>query len=161
ISHRVLGDPQRAGELDKEAYDGRRHVLGDNHPYTAYSASGYGRDLRDLGRFEESRRWLELAHDVDVRSLGPDRPDPLPARHNLRAAKNLAVTYRRLAQFDQADQLAAETLRMSNARLGPAHTDSLLVLMTVATIYSARGLDDRARMAGERAVSGLSKTLGP
>jgi tetratricopeptide (TPR) repeat protein len=154
-SHRILGEPAKAAEIDKHTYERRLRVLGPDHPYTAFSAGSYGRDLRDLGDFEQSRIWLETAHQAYKRIL-------LDANHpdTMRAAKNLAVTLRRLARFEEAHRLSLETWQKVNARLGPEHPDSLLCLMAVATTYSGLELHDRARRAGSNAVAKLKTVLG-
>jgi hypothetical protein len=65
VELRLLGQYQRARQLDEDTLTRRRRVLGDDHPDTLLSAHNLLADLRALGEDEEARNlneWLELRH---------------------------------------------------------------------------------------------------
>ena len=73
---------------DRLAYERHRVVLGENNHATLISATNYGRDLREAGRYQQSVNLLREVHASYASLLGPEE------RLTLGAEANLAVSLR-------------------------------------------------------------------
>jgi tetratricopeptide (TPR) repeat protein len=133
VSKRLIGDFGGATDIDRRIYEDRRRLRGEEHSSTLASANHYGRDLRDIGNIQGSKAILEqiLTSYYRVPELGSNH------RETIRAAKNLAVTLRKLGEFERAHELVDDTLRRARQVYGAEHPETLACEMTLATTLSA------------------------
>ena len=68
------GDPAAAEPYCREAMEGYRRVLGDDHPDTLVSMGTLGAVLADLRRFAEAEPLAVKAAEGALRALGRDDP---------------------------------------------------------------------------------------
>ncbi|MFC7549565.1 FxSxx-COOH system tetratricopeptide repeat protein [Plantactinospora sp. GCM10030261] len=146
VTLRLVGDFQAAAERDEETLRlGRVAFRDERHPVVLVFAANYGRDLREIGDFDNSHRILEQAFDAHREVLGEDHAD------TLRTARSLAVTLRKLGELEAARELSRDTLQRHERRHGPEHMDTMACSLNLACDESALG-DDRAAQQRAEAV---------
>ena len=91
-----LGEVQAARDLDQDALDRLRRVLGDDHPHTLSCASNLAIDLRKLGEVQAARDLDQDTLERRRRVLGEGHPDTLAS------ASNLAADLRALGDADES-----------------------------------------------------------
>ncbi|MFC7388454.1 tetratricopeptide repeat protein [Sphaerisporangium rhizosphaerae] len=78
-----LGELQRARTVEEQALEGRRRVLGADHPDTLTSMSDLAITLREMGELQQARALEQQALEVRRRVLGDDHPDTKQSERNL------------------------------------------------------------------------------
>jgi len=71
-TQRILGDYERAYELDTAVVAGYRVLLGETHPDTLRAKLAIAADLGALGRFSESKEAAGTVAEEARLSLSPD-----------------------------------------------------------------------------------------
>ncbi|KAF7336352.1 FabD/lysophospholipase-like protein [Mycena venus] len=160
------GKMKEAAELEALVLEKRRATLGEDHPDTLQSMRNLGVTYSELGQWKKVK---ELAHAVltthgdltegmildsikdelekldkavGLRSLvlqrlsetvGEDHPD------TLRAKENLATTYRKMGQWNKAEELLVVLLEKRRETLREDHPDILSAMGSLAVVYYQLG----------------------
>ena len=103
LDYFLMGDYDKAAELDVAVLQARRRVLGEENPFTLQSEDGYARDLREAGQYRQARNLLENTLDRYVATLGMIHPSTLRAAKQLAVARRKAGDYRRGAEAERTD----------------------------------------------------------
>jgi MinD-like ATPase involved in chromosome partitioning or flagellar assembly/tetratricopeptide (TPR) repeat protein len=147
LSWLLAGDALAAFEFESQVFERRQRILGDRDPGTWRSRCNMGSYLRELGRYEDSRRALEDARNR-LRELDANSTDVM------RADKSLGVTLRRLGRVPDASRCTDAALRLYLQAHGDRHPDSLsCVLSRAANLYAA-GRPQEAAQEAERCLAG-------
>ncbi|KAJ6563808.1 hypothetical protein B0H19DRAFT_1258340 [Mycena capillaripes] len=117
--------PQEALEL--EVIEKRRHLLGEDCQYTLRTMR-YCAHL-GLGKLQETEAQQVLVLEESGEGLGEDHPD------TLQAMGNVVVTYYKLGQFLQAEELCAGALEKHKKLLGEHHPDTIRTMHNLALTY--------------------------
>lgn len=135
-SLRLLGQYDRARELNEDTVRRLQATVGAEHEHTLATWNSIGADLRVLGRFEDARA-LDEQNLLRHRRVYQDN-----APETLRCANNLAVDLRLLGRFQEAYDLDEDTLRRYRGVLDPK--DPYLLNTTVALARDALFLGEFA-----------------
>ena len=108
INLRVLGEYEQARQLDEDALDRSRRILGENHPETLRVANNLAVDLQALRQTDAARLLNEDTLARRLRVLGEDHPDTLTS------AYNLAADLRALGEYEAARQLDEDGRRRAS-----------------------------------------------
>ncbi|GAA2327321.1 FxSxx-COOH system tetratricopeptide repeat protein [Dactylosporangium salmoneum] len=154
VSLRLVGEFREAERLDKDTLERRRRVMPD-HTYTLFSASNYGRDLRETGQFSQSYEVLKKALGDYRRTLGDAHAD------TLRTAKNLAVTLRKLGELAAARERTTWAWKTYQRTVPPDHLDYLACQLNLACDVSALDDDALAQRYAEEVLERYVSLLGP
>ncbi|GAA0933641.1 FxSxx-COOH system tetratricopeptide repeat protein [Virgisporangium aurantiacum] len=153
-AYRLLGDDQRACELNEDILARRRRILGDDHRDTLASANNLAGNLRGLGDHEQARQLDEDTLARRRRILGDDHPDTLTS------ANNLAVELYELGQYESSRQLDEETLDRRRRILGADHPDTLTSASNLAVDLYELDQHERARQLEEDTLARRRRILG-
>jgi tetratricopeptide (TPR) repeat protein len=138
----VLTAQHRYAEAEKiyrELIEGRRRILGADHPDTLAAMSGLAMVIaRD--RPAEGEKLLRDVVDGFQRRLGAEHPE------TLKATSKLASAIQRQGRYGEAARLYDETARLQRKALGPRSPDLGLTLANEAMGAMRQG--DRARALG-------------
>ncbi|GED90801.1 tetratricopeptide repeat protein [Streptomyces sp. 6-11-2] len=115
-----------------------------------------GRSLLDAGLDAAATvYWQDITADSE-RNLGPEHPDTLIARNNL------ALSYLRTGQIDNALAIQEQSLIQSERVLGSGHPETLTAQANLAISYAEAGrIDEAITLQEEGLVAGYEHVLGP
>jgi len=165
-SHLAIYDYQRgafasARELEEQALNRFRELLGEHHPHTLRAMGNLAATLRTLGELGKARKLGEQALKGFRELLGEHHP------HTLRAMNGLAGTLYVQRELDQARKLQKQALKAFRKVLGDRHPDTLSAMGNLAGILRAQGELDPARndlgkvrKLQKQALKGFRKVLG-
>jgi len=77
------GKPAEAEPLQREALEGRRRILGPNHPETQYAIANLANILSAQKRYREAEALYREALQGEIRVLGDNHPEIAFAWYNL------------------------------------------------------------------------------
>ncbi len=131
--------------------EGRRRILGEEHPDTLASMDLLGIALHNAFEERRSRRLLKRVLSARTRTLGPDHPDTLRSRHLLagRSRKDSAATR-------EYEEVLADRRRV----LGAEHPDTLITQDSLALHLRFAGDLGRSRALLEETLAIRRRTLG-
>jgi tetratricopeptide (TPR) repeat protein len=118
-TYSVLGENNKAKELQEKTLEVRRRVLGEEHPDTLTSMNNLASTYSALGENNKAKELEEKTLEVRRRVLGEEHPD------TLKSMNNLAVTYGALGQHERAKELLELAYRGRYKILGPSHPDTI------------------------------------
>jgi CHAT domain-containing protein/Tfp pilus assembly protein PilF len=113
-----------------------------------------GARLEIEGRFEESRRSLELALGLTEAVGGPDHVQVAVV------AAQLAGVYRRLAETPEAESLYRRAIAIMERTLGAQHPRTAFTQSQLAALYQRQGERRKAEALLEQAAHVIQHTLG-
>ena len=148
------GQYQQALTLQEQALDGRRRVLGDDHPDTLSSMNDLAETRRNLGDLQSAHDLHEQTLTARRRVLGDDHPDTLHSMHSL------AATRRNLGDLQGARQLFESTVTARRRVLGDHHPDTLGSMNRLAVIRRVLGDLQGAHELHEQTLAGYRPVLG-
>jgi tetratricopeptide (TPR) repeat protein len=119
LNHCLLGEYQRARELDDNTLTRRRRILGEDHPDTLESASQLALDLLYLGNYPQARELQEKMLSRRLEILGDDHSNTQALTGQL----GLILWY--LGDFQQARELQSRIFTNSRQVLGEDHPDTI------------------------------------
>ncbi|MDX8147352.1 FxSxx-COOH system tetratricopeptide repeat protein [Lentzea sp. BCCO 10_0061] len=154
LSHYLAGEAEAALRVERDNYQRRLRLFGQNEMQTWWSMCSIGIYLRELGRFQESVEALRSARE-HVQLLRP-ATNPL----ELRIRWNQAITDRQTGRVPVAADRNRETLADYGERLGPEHPWTLGCRLSLA--HDLRRLGDLASAARHAAISlnGFTQEVG-
>lgn len=126
VTYRLVGDFERAKDLDEELVERRRQTYGDENYQTLFSISNLARDLYGLGRYAEA---LELQQ----RTIDGLRTR-LNSRHLwvLLAERTVALGLRKTGRLAEALRYSRENFKLCSGELGSDNAHTLAAAMTYA-----------------------------
>ncbi|KAE8361552.1 purine and uridine phosphorylase [Aspergillus caelatus] len=130
---------EEAEELDLQALELRKQVLGPEHPDTLTSMANLASTYQNQGRWKEAEELDVQVIELRKQVLGPEHPDTLTSMNNL------AYTWKLLGKVQDALALMEKCVELRCNLLGPDHPH---------TISSSNALRD-----WERAMNPLPKRL--
>jgi serine/threonine protein kinase/Tfp pilus assembly protein PilF len=150
-----LGLFERAEALQKEAFDARRRVLGDDHADTLWSMNALANVYVGRGRYAEAEALYRETLERRKRVLGPEHPDTLISMFNL------ALVRQRQGRAADAETLFRETLEIQKRVLGPEHAATLKTMVSIAGALSDQKRYPEAEASFRDAVAVEKRVLGP
>jgi len=148
------GRTEEARQLYAEALEGRRAVLGPEHPETLVTLANLGGMLAVSGYAPEGEPLLAVALQAMPRVLG---------EHDLRtlsAMSNHASALQNLGRIDEALALARRTVELSREHLGGDNGHTLMALHNLGSILASAGSFEEALPICRKALEGKVRTLG-
>jgi tetratricopeptide (TPR) repeat protein len=107
------------------------------------------------GRPQASMILLRRAVALGAEHLGPDHLDTLAARHGL------AVLYRHMGRYDEAESLFQEVVAKRELKLGADHPDTLNTRNSLAVVYTTMGRYPEAERLFKDVLAKQEQKLGP
>ncbi len=141
--------------LFKEAYEGRARVHGAAHPITQQSAANYAQALAQAGDTQRGNAILRESLEAMRQSMGRD------ASPVLTVASNLSVQLTNARQYEEAEELALDTLARRRRVQGDGHPDTLISFNVASYVYRRQGNNEKAAPYLQTALDVATTTLGP
>ena len=142
--------------LFKRSLSIREQVLGPNHKEVAQSLINLGSLLGDVeGRDQEAIALYQRAVSILQATLGTENDDLAMA------LGNLAVSYKRVGQYADAEKMQLQALTIRQQVLGPNHRDVALGFYNLGIVYSDEGRWDDAEKAQQRSLAIWEQVSGP
>jgi hypothetical protein len=151
---RSRGQYRQALTLHTQALEGRRRVLGDDHPDTLQSMNNVAELRRKVGDRHGAHDLHSQALAARRRVLGDDHPD------TLRSMNDLAGTRRALGDVHGAHELQEQTLTARRRVLGDDHPDTLWSTHGLAVIRRTLGDLQGALQLFELTLTARRRVLG-
>ena len=133
IAHIGAGHLNDAEPVLTRVLEGRRTLLGDEHPDTLEAMATLANLYWRQERLDEVERLDRETLEIRSRVLGADHPD------TLRSMNGLAVTLFSLGRYAQAAEMFDRTLVAQRRLLGPNHPDTLMLGNNLAATYNELG----------------------
>ena len=143
-----------AQQFYREALEGQRRVLGDDHPNTLASISNLGTLLVAQGQLDEAEQLFGEALQTRRRTLGDDHP------RTLRSIGMVGTLLRRQGRVDEAIPYYYEALEGRRRTLGDDHPSTLNSFTNMCSLLHAQGRLDEAEAYCNKAVEGHRRVLG-
>jgi hypothetical protein len=153
-SYRLVGDFRAARRGDEDVRERRSVVLGPEHPYTLFSTSLLGRDLRDAGEYEQSVTLLRGVLEIYQRKW-PESGETLNAQ------ANLAVSLRSVGRPGEAAPLLESAFRRLVERFGPTNPDTLACQLSRSANLLFTGEVEHATREMRAVTDAYEQSLGP
>jgi tetratricopeptide (TPR) repeat protein len=149
-----VGSWDEAEKLEVDLMNGRKKMLGSDHPHTLTSMAWVAFMYRNQGRLDEAEKL-----EVDVMNgrktkLGSDHPDTLTS------LGNLALTYCNQGRLDEAEKLEVDVMNGRKTKLGSDHPDTLTSMGNLALTYGNHGRLDEAEKLQVDVMNGRRTKLG-
>jgi tetratricopeptide (TPR) repeat protein len=151
---RYQGKYDQAEEMNRRALEGRKTVLGQDHPDTLVSASDLALTLQYQGKYEEAEIINRTVLGRREKALGQDHP------HTLTSVDNLASVLRSQGKYGEAEEMNRRVLEDREKTLGQDHPDTLNSVDNLALVLQYQGRYDQAAEIDLRALEGRTKVLG-
>jgi non-specific serine/threonine protein kinase/serine/threonine-protein kinase len=126
------GDFLAADSLCREALATRRGILGDQHLDVAVTESNLANLLFQKGDLEEAATLFESALFTQQGAIGSDFSVAM-------MMNNLAITYRHLERFSEAEPLYRESLEIKRRELGETHPQVAVAQNNLGVFLWQRG----------------------
>jgi CHAT domain-containing protein/tetratricopeptide (TPR) repeat protein len=142
--------------LLKRALAIREQVLGPNHKEVAQNLLNLGALLVDVeDRNQEAIGLYQRAISIQRAILGGDNDDLAMT------LGNLAIAYKRIGQYAEAENVQLQALAMREKVLGPNHQDVALSLNNLGVLYADQERWDEAEKAQQRSLAIWERVSGP
>ena len=142
--------------LFKRALAIREQVLGPNHKEVAQNLLNLGALLGDVeGRDQEAIALYKRAIGIQASVLGLENPDLAMT------LGNLAVSYKRIGEYAEAEKVQLQALAMREKVLGPRHQDVALSLNNLGVLYADQKRWDEAEKIQLRSLAIWEGVHGP
>ncbi|HEU5332844.1 MAG TPA: FxSxx-COOH system tetratricopeptide repeat protein [Actinocrinis sp.] len=155
VGHRLLGHYSTALDLDRRTLAARRTSVGERHRWTLYSEAQLGRDLREIGDYQQSIARLEAAREAFGEVVGELAPD------TLNATMNLAVSLLAAGRTAEARTLIEKSLKgYQNLYHSESNPYFVICKVNYATVLYAAGHAGRARETLREALAVIEAEIG-
>ncbi|ORY17830.1 Tetratricopeptide repeat-domain-containing protein [Clohesyomyces aquaticus] len=144
----------KAERLLRRSMQGRKGVLGEEHPDTLTSMANLATTYSKQGRGKEAEELFMRVMETRKRVLGEDHSD------TLRSMGNLASTYRNQGWWKEAEELEVQVMEMFKRVLGEDHPDTLRSMGNLASTYRNQGLWREAKELGVQVMEARKRVLG-
>ncbi len=133
-----MGKFNEAEPYQREALEGRRRVLGDDHPDTLGSINNMGALLLAAGKSAEAEPYYRAAMEGHRRILGDDHPSTLTS------ISNLGFLLKSMGKLTEAEPFYLEALERRRRVLGDDHLDTMRSINNMGAILLELGRYDDA-----------------
>ncbi|RKN12524.1 FxSxx-COOH system tetratricopeptide repeat protein [Streptomyces radicis] len=140
---RILGDFERALELNHSRWERATRLLGEEEPYTLGAANDYAHALRAVGDHATALRVSERARDTSAVVLGEDR------LLTVLLATNVTVDVRELGDFMRARAMQEEVYAHA-ARTLPPNASIVITALTTLAVARRRAGDGTGALVLDR-----------
>jgi tetratricopeptide (TPR) repeat protein len=130
---------EKMEQLEREVVGLRSSLLGAQHPETLLAMGNLARTLKSINKYTEASQ-LEMFVISNSRTAA--KPDP---RGLASALNELALTRRAQKQYAEAIVLLEESVDITKALLGEAHTATIYTMELLSSCYALAGEQDHAR----------------
>ncbi len=128
----------KALNLQNQALEIRKEVLGEKHPDYAMSLNNVGTTYGEMGSHQKALNLLNQALEVRKEVLGEKHPD------YARSLSNVGVTYGEMGDHQKALNFQNQALALQKEILGEKHPDYARFLNNVGATYSQMGDHEKA-----------------
>ncbi|KAI4599602.1 hypothetical protein KJ359_001699 [Pestalotiopsis sp. 9143b] len=154
-SHDELGKYAEAEEMDREALELRKLVLGPEHPDTLASMNNLALVLRSQGKYEEAEEMHREELELTKLVLGPEHPSTLDSMNNL------ALVLDNQGKYEEAEMMHRQALGAYRSVLGSKHPDTLICLNNLALVLKNQGKYEEAEEIYQATMKLNIEVLGP
>jgi tetratricopeptide (TPR) repeat protein len=127
------GQWKKAEELQIQAVEGRKMVLGLEHPDTLNSINNLASTYWNQGRWKEAEELEVQVTETRKRVLGLEHPNTLTS------INNLALTYQNQGRWKEAEELEVQVMETRKGVLGLEHPNTLNSINNLALTYQNQG----------------------
>jgi tetratricopeptide (TPR) repeat protein len=145
---------EAAKEVLLAVIEGRKQVLGDDHPHTLHALGNLASIYCKLREFHKAKELEFVVLEKRKQVLGDDHPD------TLHALNNLASTYNNLREFHKAEELEVVVVEKKRQVLGDEHPDTLQAMSDLASTYHQLGEFHKAEELGVVVLEKQKQVLG-
>ncbi|KXH61054.1 hypothetical protein CNYM01_11557 [Colletotrichum nymphaeae SA-01] len=155
-----------AEQVHRDALALQNEVLHPEHP-NALTTTGYlAQTLGKQGRYEEAEQMHRSLLETRLRVMGETNPATLATMSCLGVAQSdlgrwLADALLHQEKYDEAYNLARETLKTQTKLLGAKHPNTVLTLGTLGDVLFAQEQTDRAEKVYRQTLTLQVQILGP
>lgn len=139
----------------REALEGRRTALGNEHPATLSAMNDLGVLLMPLGRHAEGERYFREALETRLRLFGDED------RGTLESISNMGWMLLAQGKMAEAEPYCRSALERSRRMLGDNHTNTLAAMNNLASVLRGLGKFEEAELLATGAARGALNHLGP
>jgi tetratricopeptide (TPR) repeat protein len=122
----------------REAYEGRRHTLGMDHPATLETEFAHAIAIGEQGRYKEAERLFVDVLERSRRVLGPDHEQTLVR------ARGLGVLYLSTGDMAKARPIFEDAYTRLRTTIGVQNPATLLAMQDLALTLRSQGEHERA-----------------
>ena len=145
---------KEAEELEVQAIETRKRVLGKEHPDTLTSIGNLAATFRSQGRWEEAEELELQVVEAKNRVLGEEHQDTLTSM------SNLALTFWSQGRWEEAEELGIQVLESRKRVLGVEHQDTLTSMSNLALTFWSQGRWEEAEELGIQVLESRKRVLG-
>ncbi|KFY18198.1 hypothetical protein V492_00079 [Pseudogymnoascus sp. VKM F-4246] len=127
------GRSNEAEQLELQALDLWKRLLGEEHPDTIQSMANLASTWQQQGRSNDAEQLMLQVLDLRKSMLGEEHPD------TILAMANLASTWRQQGRYNEAEQLEMKVLDLQKRVLGEEHPDTILAMANLASTWRQQG----------------------
>jgi tetratricopeptide (TPR) repeat protein len=139
-----IGRWSDAALSQKEVFEKRQRILGDEHPDTITAMNNLATTLSDQGKVDEAASMKKEVLEKSQRILGDEHPD------TVMAMSNFAITLSDQGKVDEEASMMREVLEKSQRILGDEHPSTITAMSNLAITLRDQGkLDEAASMMKE------------
>ena len=149
-----LDSPQEAEPFFREALEGKRRVLGDDHAETLVLINDTGNLLSSMGRLQEAESFFREVLTRRRRALGEDHP------HTLFSLDNMCGVLMAMRRFEEAEQLRLESFRGRLDRHGPGDAKTVAAIERLVAFYTTWDEADPGKGHEEKAAEWRKRLSG-
>ncbi|MFI6938192.1 FxSxx-COOH system tetratricopeptide repeat protein [Streptomyces sp. NPDC050418] len=154
VDRRMGGELRRSRDLGDDTYARYRNTLGPDHMYALITLSSLGATHRSLGELDRAEQLADTAVHRMTTTIGPGHITTLCA--TMGQAANLHLR----GAHEAAATLQASVLPRLAEVAGPDNPVTAAAHSNLAVFLLAAGRTAEAELSAERAVGGLSRTVG-
>jgi hypothetical protein len=149
------GQWNKAKELELQAVEMRKRVLGAEHFHTLISMANLALTYKNQGQWKEAEDLEVQVKETSLRMLGAEHPDTLTSM------ANLASTYWNQCRWKEAEGLEVQVMETRKRVLGAEHPDTLISMNNLAHTFYLQRRKEEAIQLMECVVERLEATIGP
>ena len=149
-----LGDPESAELKLSKALEGRKRVLGAEHPDTLNSKRNMALAQQSRGDFERAEENFRTVLEARRQVLGEDHPQTLDS------ILDIGVVKLRQAEYEQAELYFRQAVQGRRELLGDDHPSTLLAINNLGVLMRRMGRMEEARGYYTEALEGRRQVLG-
>ena len=149
-----VGKYAQAATLYKESLDGRRRILGPEHPDTLQSMADLASIYTRGGKDAQAEPLFREVFDIERRILGPEHPE------TVWTLGGLAVACDNQGNYAQAEPLFHQAVEIARRVLGPENPFTLSHINNLGAVYQDLGQFDLAETYNAQALAGQRHALG-
>jgi eukaryotic-like serine/threonine-protein kinase len=149
-----LGDPEKSELNLRKALEGRKQVLGAEHPDTLSSKREMAMAQQSRGDLDNAERYYRETLETRQRVLGKEHPQTLDS------LLDIGVLKLHQAEYDQAEDYFQQALQGRRAALGDEHPETLTAINNLGVLMRRMGRMEDAKRYYAEALEGRKRLLG-